>query len=93
MFLKAVLVSVLLSAPALCAPTGDDYTLFEELERVPKGWTKEQEGPNSSDIITLRIHVKQQNVQDFEKKLIDVCSRGELITLMLTASDVHARTS
>ena len=52
--------------------SNDGYTLFEKLDRVPDGWIEEAEGPDPSDPITMRFHVKQQNVEAFEQKLLDV---------------------
>jgi hypothetical protein len=63
-----LLASLLLLHPTLGS---DAYEVFESLARIPKGWV-EHEVPAAEDVINLKIHLKQQNVEAFEQKLIDV---------------------
>ena len=72
MWSSTVLPSLAVLFPLACAFDNDAYTVFERLNAVPKGWTQDSVEPDPNDAITLRIHVKQQNVEKFEKKLIDV---------------------
>ena len=53
------------------ASTNDRYEIFESLATAPKGWILESE-PAASDELYMRVHLKQQNVQEFEEKLINV---------------------
>ena len=72
MWSSLLLPALALLLPVTCAFESDSYTLFEELNAVPRGWVRDSVEPDPTDTITLRIHVKQQNVETFEKKLIDV---------------------
>ena len=79
-----LLSSLLLALPAARASVirNDAYTLFEKLDKVPHGWTEESSGLAPSEPITLRFHVKQQNVEAFEQKLLDV--RKSIVTAAFT---------
>ena len=69
---SSLLPGLALLLPVTLAFESDAYTLFEKLNTVPRGWVLDSAEPDPSDVITLRVHVKQQNVETFEKKLIDV---------------------
>jgi tripeptidyl-peptidase-1 len=47
------------------------YASFEQLSRVPRGW-KEDFLPEPTNVVELRIALKQQNVEIFEQAIMDV---------------------
>jgi len=70
------LIAFTLFASSLAIPTANKYEVFEEAS-VPKGWTLDASVPvASSSAIKLAIHMTQQNVAEFENKLIQMSTPG-----------------
>lgn len=62
-----LLAAVLLSFAALATAT----TVFESLYEVPRGWTFAREA-RGEERISLRLSLKQQNVDTFYEQLMEV---------------------
>lgn len=63
------------SVAALPASTSaSQYAVFEKMVQVPSGWTKIPVAVDSTQKIDLRIHLKEQNIDAFEDKLLDISS-------------------
>ncbi|KAF3931213.1 Aorsin [Dactylella cylindrospora] len=81
LLLKMRFSTILAAFPALLglsqahplSSISSSYETFESLSTIPRGW-EEVSGKNvdPSTPIKLRIHMKQQNVADFERVLLDM---------------------
>ncbi|KAK6356890.1 hypothetical protein TWF718_001230 [Orbilia javanica] len=73
---------LLLLFPAFLASISDahplaPYRTFEALPSIPQGWEElSNQAVDPSTPISLRIHLAQQNVPQFEKALIDMSTPG-----------------
>ena len=62
-----ILLPITFAAPIL------DWEVIEEHNSIPRGWVKHESGPASDHVLNMKVHLKQQNVEAFEQKLLAVC--------------------
>lgn len=69
--MKSLSVAVIsfLQALALAAPV---WEVIEERNSLPEGWIKHGSDPDSDAILSMKVHLKQQNEEIFEQKLLAV---------------------
>ena len=63
-------------ALSLSLPSAPVHEVFETLHAHPAGWSDLGTPVDPSTIFTLRVHLKQQNVVEFEQRVYDMSTPG-----------------
>lgn len=65
----SIVAIALLQALTLAAPV---WEVIEERHSLPQGWVKHDVAPAPNDMLDVKVHLKQQNEELFEQKLVAV---------------------
>jgi len=77
MLYSYVLASAAIFGAAFAVPSRNvQYQTFEKLHNAPSGWTVDSTPVNSGSRMSLKMHLAQQNVDAFEKQVIDISTPG-----------------
>ncbi|KAF9308616.1 vesicle formation at the endoplasmic reticulum, partial [Podila horticola] len=72
--LIAITVSCISASPLSASasiPLFDLYQEFDSLNTIPKNWKEQQPSPPDA-LLHLKIGLRQQNVDDFQQKVLDI---------------------
>ena len=70
--MKLLQVATVILTPIVFAAPIWDWEVIEEHKTIPRGWVKHESRPASDDVLNMKVHLKQQNVEAFEQKLFAV---------------------